>query len=47
MKKNVESVVSEIAIPIAKEVGVELYDVEYVKEGGQWYLRVFIDAENT
>ncbi len=46
MKKNVESIVSEIAEPIVKEVGVELYDVEYVKEGGQWYLRVFIDAED-
>ncbi len=45
MKKNVESIVSEIALPIVKEVGVELYDVEYVKEGGVWYLRIFIDTE--
>lgn len=46
MKKSVESIVSEIALPIVREVGVELYDVEYVKEGGQWYLRIYIDAEN-
>jgi len=24
----------------------ELYDVEYVKEGGNWYLRAYIDKEN-
>lgn len=24
----------------------ELYDVEYVKEGGNWFLRVYIDKEN-
>ena len=45
MKKNIEATVSEIAEPIVKEIGVELYDVEYVKEGGTWYLRVYIDAE--
>lgn len=45
MKKNIEVTVSEIAEPIVKEIGVELYDVEYVKEGGTWYLRIYIDAE--
>ncbi len=29
----------------AKEVGVELWDVEFVKEGSMWYLRVYIDKE--
>lgn len=31
--------------PILKENNFELYDVEYVKEGGSWYLRAFIDKE--
>lgn len=31
--------------PILKENNLELYDVEYVKEGGSWYLRAFIDKE--
>ncbi|NLK73703.1 MAG: ribosome maturation factor RimP [Clostridiales bacterium] len=31
--------------PIIEENHFELYDVEYVKEGGNWYLRVFIDKE--
>lgn len=35
--------VETIAVPIAKGHGLELVDVEYVKEAGNWYLRVFID----
>lgn len=29
--------------PIAEVNGLEIYDVEYVKEGGEWYLRAYID----
>ena len=29
--------------PIVEELGFELVDVEYVKEGGTWYLRAYID----
>lgn len=29
--------------PIADTYGVEIYDIEYVKEGSEWYLRAFID----
>ena len=35
--------VSEIAAPIAKELGLEIWDIRYLKEGSDWYLRVFID----
>ncbi|MBD5530220.1 MAG: ribosome maturation factor RimP [Lachnospiraceae bacterium] len=31
--------------PIAAAQGVEIYDVEYVKEGGDYYLRAYIDKE--
>lgn len=31
--------------PIIAENNFELYDVEYVKEGSNWYLRAFIDKE--
>jgi len=31
--------------PIASEHGVEIYDVEYVNEAGEWYLRAYIDKE--
>ena len=37
--------VSEIAKPVVEKAGCELWDVEYVKEAGSWYLRVFIDKE--
>ena len=32
--------------PILTANHFELYDVEYVKEGGNWYLRAYIDKEN-
>lgn len=35
----------QIAEPIVLENGLELVDVEYVKEGSEWFLRVFIDKE--
>ena len=42
-KTNVEGVVTEVVRPIAEHYGLELIDVEYVKEGGSWYLRIYID----
>ncbi len=35
----------ELLEPIAERYGVEIYDVEYVKEGNEWYLRAYIDKE--
>ena len=35
--------VFELAQPLAAEQGIELWDVTYTKEAGEWYLRVFID----
>lgn len=32
-------------MPIVEEHNFELVDVEYVKEGGTWYLRAYIDKE--
>ncbi len=34
-----------LAKPIVEEEGCELWSVEYVKEAGTWYLRIFIDKE--
>lgn len=45
-KKEVyEQKAEEILLPIVEEYGFELVDVEYVKEGGTWYLRTYIDKE--
>lgn len=38
--------VAELARPLAHDLGLEVWDVEYVKEGGQMILRVFIDRED-
>lgn len=37
--------VTELAEGIVREAGCSLWDVEYVREGGTWYLRVYIDKE--
>lgn len=42
-KKNIAEIVAEIADPIVLEAGCELVDVEFVKEGSDWFLRVYID----
>ncbi len=34
-----------IAAPIAEEFGIRIYDVEYVKEGEEFYLNVYIDKD--
>ncbi len=34
-----------LAKPIVEEEGCELWSVEYVKEAGTWYLRIFIDKD--
>lgn len=38
-----EQKTEEILLPIMEENGFELVDVEYVKEGSNWYLRAYID----
>lgn len=43
MSNKIASIVYEMVEPIAVEQGVELVDVEYVKEGGQYILRVYLD----
>ena len=35
--------VENIAAPIVEDLGMELIEVEYVKEGPSWYLRLYID----
>lgn len=42
---NTVAVVREIAKPIAEELGLEIWDVRFLKEGSQWYLRIFIDKD--
>ena len=48
MKKGnggIVGAVKKIAEPLAEELGYFLWDVEYVKEGAEMYLRITIDSE--
>lgn len=46
-KKNIAATVEELIAPVVvEEMGYDIWDVEYVKEGASWYLRITIDSEN-
>lgn len=40
---NTEAAVWNLAKPIAEGLGLSVWDVRYVREGGNWFLRIFID----
>ena len=42
---NIEEKVTKLVEPIIENLGYELYDVEYAKEGKNYFLRIFIDNE--
>ncbi len=42
---KVTDAVAALALPVVEGVGCKLWDVEYVKEAGQWFLRIYIDKE--
>ena len=42
---KVTELTAELAAPIVAAAGCTLWDVEYVKEAGEWFLRVYIDKE--
>ena len=44
-KEEYEQKTEQRLEPIIQEYNFELVDVEYVKEGSNWYLRAFIDKE--
>ena len=44
MSKITETVAA-LAGPVAEARGCELWDVEFVREAGEWFLRVYIDKE--
>ncbi|HBT73008.1 MAG TPA: ribosome maturation factor RimP [Lysinibacillus sp.] len=41
---KVPSLIEELAKPIVDELNLELVDIEYVKEGRNWFLRVYVDT---
>lgn len=46
MKKNIANEIEQLVLPITDANNLELVDVEYVKEGGEFFLRIYIDKED-
>ena len=44
-RESYEARTEVLLTPIIERMNFELVDVEYVKEGGTWYLRAYIDKE--
>ena len=42
---KVTELTAGLAAPIVEAAGCSLWDVEYVKEAGEWFLRIYIDKE--
>ena len=45
MKENYEELTERLLAPIVDSLGFTIVDVEYVKEGADYYLRAYIDKE--
>lgn len=45
-KVRVVDKVYQIVKPISDELGLDIWDIKYIKEGSEWYLRVYIDKDN-
>ena len=43
---NIENKVEKLVSPIVEKMGYELYDVEYIKEGREYYLRIYIENQD-
>lgn len=42
---NTVAAVWEVAAPIAEKLGLDIWDIRFVKEGADWFLRIFIDKD--
>ena len=40
-----EQIVYDLAVPFAEQIGCEVAEVEFIKEGSEYYLRVYIDRD--
>lgn len=42
---NTVALVEKLAAPVAEELGLKIWDIRFLKEGSQWYLRIFIEKD--
>lgn len=45
-KRRVADIVEELILPFIEQTDLELVDIEFLKEGPNWFLRVYIDKSN-
>ncbi len=45
VNKKVLTITEQLALPILEKEGLELVEIEFKKEGSNWFLRLFIDKE--
>jgi ribosome maturation factor RimP len=45
MNEAMEQQIGSLVEPLVREKGLELVNVEYIKEGAHWYLRLYIDKD--
>lgn len=46
MSKKITQQVWDLAQPVVEGFGLKLWDVEYVREGADWFLRIYIDKDS-
>ncbi|MCL2538764.1 MAG: ribosome maturation factor RimP [Oscillospiraceae bacterium] len=44
-KKNTVTLVRELVVPVAEQLGISIWDVQFLKEGPDWQLRIIIDKQ--
>ena len=44
MAKKIADVVAELLTPVINDLGYDVWDVEYVREAAEWFLRITIDS---
>ncbi len=44
--KKIADVCAELLTPVINELGYDVWDIEYVREAAEWFLRITIDSPN-
>lgn len=44
-RRSTTDIARDLMLPVAEELGLQVWDVRFEKEGSQWYLRYFLDKE--
>ena len=42
-KENILKKIETIVVPVVEEMGLSLIDIEYLQDGGYWYVRIYVE----